>query len=90
MKITVEHTTRTDGEKVYPVTVTRHIGLHEVEIDGVMTLVESATYVEYPGNKGTSKTYTMPRKQKTPEEEAAFLARVREIATTALVNQGIW
>lgn len=90
MEITVEHTTAVVGGKEHQVKITRQKGLQEVMIDGKPTLVELATFIEWPGNMGTSRSYTVARPPKTPEEEAVFLASVREIATTALINQGIW
>lgn len=90
MEITVEHTTIDMGGKEYQVKITRQKGLQEVMVDGKPTMVELVTSIEWPGKMGTSRNYTVARPPKTPEEEAAFLARVREIATTALINQGIW
>ena len=90
METTVEHATIAMGGKEYQVKITRQKGLQEVMIDGKPTLVELATFIEWPGRMGTSQSYTVARPPKTPDEEAAFLARVREVATTALINQGIW
>lgn len=90
MEITVEYTTTVIGGKEYQQKITRQKGLQEVMIDGKPTLVELATFIEWPGNLGTSQSYTIARPLKTPDEEAAFLARVREVATTGLINQGIW
>lgn len=90
MEITVEHTTIAMGGKEYQVKITRQKGLQEVMIDGKPTLVELATFIEWPGRMGTSRNYTIARPPKTPDEEAAFRTRVQEIAATALINQGIW
>lgn len=65
-------------------------GLQEVMVDGTPTLVEEATIIEGPGRMGTTRSYTIARQPKTPEEEAAFQANVREVVTSCLINQGIW
>ena len=90
MEITVEYTTTTIGGREYQLKITRQKGLQEVMIDGKPTLVEMAAFIEWPGKMGTTRNYTIARQPKTPEEEEAFQARVREVATTALINQGIW
>lgn len=90
MEITVEHTTTVMNGKEYQLKITRQTGLQEVMIDGKPTLVEMAAFIEWPGKMGTTRNYTIARQPKTPEEEAAFRARVQEVATTALTNQGIW
>lgn len=90
MKVTVEHTTVILNGKEYRQKITRQVGLQTVMLDGEPTLVESVTLIEWPGKMGTSRAYTVARPPKTPEEEAAHLAHVREIATRALINQGIW
>lgn len=90
MTMTTEYKTRTDGKKEYQVKITRQKGLQTVMIDGQPTLVEQITIIEGPGNMGTSTAYTIAREPKSPEEEAAFLANVREVITTGLISQGIW
>lgn len=90
MEVKIEQAVKVLGGKEYQVTITRKKGLHEVVIDGKPTLIEAATYIEWPGNMGTTKNYTMPRPKKTPEEEAAFLRNVQEIATRGLINLGVW
>lgn len=90
MKVTVEHKTEVIGKKEYQLRITREIGLQEIVLNGKPTMIEAATYTEWPGNMGTSRTYTVARPEKTTVEEAAHLARVREIATQCLIAQGIW
>lgn len=93
METTVTYGEITLGGKVYQKKVTKQVGLQEIMLDGEPTLVEAVTIIEYPGNEkkmGSSLVCTVARPQKTPEEEAAFLAHVREVATQALISQGIW
>lgn len=90
MKTTVEHTTKIVDGKEYNVKITRQSGLQEVLINGTPTLVEKATFIEWPGKMGTTQNYTIARSPKTQEEQDAFLARVREVATLGLIGQGIW
>lgn len=90
MTTTVEYKTRLNGKKAYQVKIIRQKGLQEVVIDGKPTLVEEATIIEGPENMGTSKAYTIAREPKTPEEEAALLAGIREVITSGLIGQGIW
>ncbi len=90
MTTTTEYKTRTDGKKEYQVKITREKGLQTVTIDGQPTLVEQVTTIEGPGNMGTSRAYTIAREPKSPEEEAAFLANVREVVAVGLIGQGIW
>lgn len=90
MTTTVEYKTQVINGKEYQLKITRQKGLQEVVLNGERVMVEEAAFVEWPGKMGTSKNYTVARKPKSPEEEAAFLARVREIATDGLIRQGIW
>ena len=93
MRTTVTYGEITLGSKVYQQKITKQVGLQEIMLNGEPTLVESVTTIEYPGNEekmGSSFACTVARPQKTPEEEAAFLARVREVAAQALISQGIW
>lgn len=90
MTTRVDLETRMIDGKAYSVKITRQRGLQEVELNGKPTMVEAVTIMEWPGRMGTSKTYTIAREKKTPEEEAALLAHIREVATNGLISQGIW
>lgn len=90
MKVTVEYETEVINGKEYQLKVTREIGLQEITLNGKPTMIEAATYTEWPGSRGTSRSYTLARPPKTPEEEAAHLAHIREVATECLIAQGVW
>lgn len=88
MKTTVTHTTEVIGGKEYPLTITRQIGAQEIEVDGNPVQVVEVTIFDSP--LGRSRCYTRARPEPTPEERAAGRRRIREIATQALIEQGIW
>lgn len=88
MKTTVTHTTETVGGKEYPLTITRQIGEQEIKVDGKPVLVAELTVFESP--LGRSRCYTKARPEPTPEERAAGRRRIQEIATQAMIDQGIW
>ena len=88
MKTTVTHTTEVIGGKEYPLTITRQIGAQEIEVDGKPVQVVEVTIFESP--LGRSRCYTRARPEPTPEECAAGRRRIQEIATQAMIQQGIW
>ncbi len=89
METTVEYRTAALGGREYRHTVTRR-GPVELTLRGAPALSELATEILWPGNMGTSRSYTLSRPERPPEEEAAFLAGVQEAAASALMNEGIW
>ena len=88
MKTSVTHTTEMIGGKEYPLTITRHIGAQEIEVDGKPIQVVELTIFESP--LGRSRCYTRARPEPTQEERAAGRRRIQEIATQAMIDQGIW
>ena len=90
METTAEESTVTLGGKEYRRNITRRRGLEEVTVGGRPVLAEAVTDIEWPGTMGTTRNYTLARPERTPEEEAAFVARVQEAAVSALTGEGIW
>lgn len=88
MTTTIEHTTETIGGKEYPLTVTKQRGLQVIEFHGEMVEVEAVTIFESP--LGRSLCITRARPEASPEEADAVRRRVQEIATQAMIEQGIW
>lgn len=88
MKTSVIHTTEMVSGKEYPLTITRHIGEQEIEVDGKPVTVAELTIFESP--LGRSRCYTRARPEPSPEERAAGRRRIQEIATRAMIDQGIW
>lgn len=88
MTTTVQHTTETVSGKEYPLTITRQIGLQEILVDGKPLQIVSLTVFESP--LGTSRCYTRAMPEPTPEERAAGRRLIQEVATKAMIDQGIW
>lgn len=88
MKISVTHTTEVVSGKEYPLTITRQIGEQEIEVAGKPVTVVELTIFESP--LGRSRCYTRARPEPAPAERAAGRRRIQEIATRAMIDQGIW
>lgn len=88
MEVSVIHKTEVVSGKEYPLTVTRQRGLQEIEVQGEKILVESVTLFDSP--LGHSLCYTRANPDRTPEGWKAVCRRTREIATQAMIDQGIW
>lgn len=88
MKISVTHTTEVVSGKEYPLTITKQIGAQEIDVDGEPVRVVELTIFE--SSLGRSRCYTRARPESTPEECAAGRRRIQEIATQAMIEQGIW
>lgn len=88
MKITVTHTTETVGGKEYPLTITKQTGRQEIMVDGMPVRVVDVTIFDSP--LGQSRCYTREGPEPTPEERAEGRRRIQEIATQAMIEQGIW
>ena len=88
MTTTVQHTTETISGKEYPLTITRQIGLQEIQVDGNPLQIVSLTVFESP--LGTSRCYARAMPEPTPEERAAGRRLIQEVATKAMIDQGIW
>lgn len=88
METTVKHTTEIVGGKEYPLTITKQRGLQEITVRGETVLVEAVTIFESP--LGTSRCFTRARPKASPEERDANLRRIKEVATKAMVDMGIW
>lgn len=88
MKISVTHTTEIISGKEYPVTITRQLGAQEIEVRGEMIQVVDLTIFE--SSLGRSRCYTRARPETTAEECAAGRRRIQEVATQAMIEQGIW
>lgn len=88
MEITVKHTTEMVSGKEYPLTITKQRGLQEILVQGQPVLVEAVTIFESP--LGTSRCFTRVTPEASPEERARNLQRIKEVATQAMIDQGIW
>ena len=88
METSVTRTTEVIGGKEYPLTITRQKGLQEIEVGGAMIPVVAVTIFDSP--LGQSRCYTRAQPEATPEERAANRRRIQEIATQAMIDQGIW
>lgn len=88
MEISVTHTTDVIGGKEYPLTITRQKGPQEIEVNGAMIKVVAVTIFDSP--LGRSRCYTRAQPEATPEERAANRRRIQEVATQAMIDQGIW
>ena len=88
VKTTVIHTTEIVSGKEYPLTIKKQVGLQEIMINGELLLGERFTIFESP--LGTSRCYTVAQPEVTPEQRAARIQKVREAATKAMIDQGIW
>ena len=90
VETTVTMKTEMDRGRECLVEITKMKGLQTLTVNGKPSLVESVTYKKYPNGRGTIRNFTPARPPKNPEEEAALLAEVTEIATNGLIQQGIW
>lgn len=88
METKVIHRMETIGKKTYPITVTKQVGLQEIEDYGKKILVEAVTITESP--LGTTVCYSRARPEVSEEERAANRRRIIEVATQAMIDQGIW
>ena len=88
METSVTHTTEVIGGKEYPLTITRQNGFQEIEVDEVMIQVVAVTVFDSP--LGRSRCYTRAQPDAEPEERAKNRRRIQEIATQAMIDQGIW
>lgn len=88
METTITHTTEVIGGKEYPLTITRHHGLQEIEAGGQLVKVVDVTIFEGP--LGTSRCYTRAMPEPSPEERAEGRRRIQKIATQAMIDLGIW
>lgn len=88
MEVSVIHKTEIVSGREYPLTITRQRGLQEIEVHGEKILVESVTLFDSP--LGHSICYTRARPDMTSEGWEAVCRRTREIATKAMIDQGIW
>ena len=88
MKTTVTHTTEIIGGKEYPLTITKQIGDQEIKVNGNAVRVTELTIFDSP--LGQSRCYTRARTEPTPEECAAGRQRIQDVATHAMIEQGIW
>lgn len=88
METSVTHTTEVIGGKEYPLTITRQKGLQEIEVGGAVVQVVAVTIFDSP--LGRSRCYTRAQPDAEPEERAENRRRIQEIATQAMIDQGIW
>ncbi len=86
--VTVTQKTETMSGKEYPVTVTKQHGLQKIEVGGELVEVVDVTIFDSP--LGRSRCFTRAQPEATPEERAANRRRIQEIATQAMIDQGIW
>lgn len=88
VKTTVIHKTQKVGGREYPLTITKQVGLQEIVVGGELTLVESVTILDGP--LGTPRCYTRACPEHTTYVGEAAQRRIREVATKAMIDQGIW
>ena len=88
METTITHTTETISGKEYPLTVTKHKGIQEITVAGKPVLVAAVTIFESP--LGTSRCFTRARPEASPEARASGQRIIRETATKAMIDLGIW
>lgn len=88
METKVRHTTEIISGREYPLTITKQIGLQEILVAGELVQVESVTIFESP--LGTSRCFTRVTPEASPEVRAANLCRIKEVATQAMIDMGIW
>lgn len=86
--VSVTHTTEVVGGKEYPLTITRQKGLQEIKVGGAMIQVVAVTIFDSP--LGRSRCYTRAQPEVTPEERTANRRLIQEVATQAMIDQGIW
>ena len=88
VETTVVHTTGIVSGKEYPLTITKQRGYQEIELDGEIVPVTAVTFLEWPF--GTTRCYTRAQPEKSPEEQAETLRRIKEVAIQAALDQGLW
>jgi hypothetical protein len=88
MTTIVKETTEIIGGKEYPLTITKQVGYQEILVRGELVSVEEVTLFDSP--LGHSRCYTRARPVLPPEERERNLRRVLEVATQAMIDQGIW
>lgn len=88
METTITHKTEMISGKEYPLTVTKQKGLQEIIVDGKPVLVEAVTIFESP--LGVSRCFTRARADVSPDVREANLREIRDVATQAMIDMGIW
>lgn len=88
METRVKHTTEMVSGKEYPLTITKQIGLQEITVGDELVRVVEVTIFESP--LGTTRCFTRAMPEASPEERAANRRRILEVATQAMIDQGIW
>ena len=86
MKTIVKHKKEIIGGKEYDLIITRQIGLQEIEVAGQNITVGELVITE--SKLGRSRVYTRAPEGFHIGPEAA--RRAREVATQAMIDQGIW
>lgn len=89
--VTEEEREETVRGKPFTAKLIRRKGLAKyIERNGTERLADEATFYDC-GPDGVSRGYTLHKEvEPTEEEREENRRRVREIATQALINQGIW
>lgn len=89
---TIERTERRIGGVVYPVTITRRVGLETYTgAGGKPILADEATFMDFGPRLGVQRTYILhPEVEPTEAERAAGRELVKETAIRAMIEQGIW
>ncbi len=89
LRTTIIDTTEAIGGKVYPVRITKYVGLQEFEAHGEKFMISSLTITE--SELGRSRSWTRaPQVEPTPEERTHNRRIVQEVATQCMLDQGIW
>lgn len=88
MNTTVIHTTEIVSGKEYPLTITKQKGEQKILVRGELVSVIELTIFESP--LGTSRCYTRSQSEAPAEIKAANRRRIQEVATQAMISQGIW
>jgi len=76
------------GGREYPLTITRQKGYQEIEVRGAMIPVVAVTIFDSP--LGRSRCFTRATPEAPPEVRAANRRLIQEVATKAMIDQGIW
>ena len=86
MRITVQHKTEYHGGKPVELTITRQVGVQEIEVGGERITVGELVITD--SKYGQTRTYTRDPRGVWIGPEAT--RQVKEIAAKAMYDQGIW
>lgn len=88
VKTTVIHKTEMVRGKECLLTITKQVGLQEIMTSRGLVLVDDVTI--FDGKQGTSLCFHPVQPEFTEERREAAQSRIRDVATKAMIDQGIW